>query len=323
MSILKVVGLTKEFGSLVAVKNATFSADKGQIIGLIGPNGAGKTTLIRMVATRLTPTAGMVEIAGYDAVRDHVRIRRHIGYLPDFFNLYNDLTIEECLTFFAEAYGVFPSAIPGHVDAVLRDVSLEDKRASLVRHLSRGMVQRMGLAVLMVHDPDIYLLDEPASGLDPQARKELRRILTRLSGNGKTVLISSHILTELSDVCTHVAIMDHGKMLLFDEIDRLRRFHEETRIVRVSVLNDVDRAIRIIRTFPDCRSVRQDQDSLKVEVIAAAGAAQLADINRRLVEHNIGIVSFGEEKPSLEDVFIQNLMAPVTSETGTEAASHV
>jgi ABC-2 type transport system ATP-binding protein len=323
MSILKVVGLTKEFGPLVAVNNVTFSAGKGQIIGLIGPNGAGKTTLIRMVVTRLTPTSGMVEIAGYDAVRDHVRIRRHIGYLPDFFNLYNDLTIEECLTFFAEAYGVSPSAIPGQVDAVLRDVSLEDKRTGLVRHLSRGMVQRMGLAVLMVHDPDVYLLDEPASGLDPQARKELRRILTRLSGKGKTVLISSHILTELSDVCTHVAIMDHGKILTFDEIDRLRRFHEETRTVRISVLNDVDRAIRIIQTFPDCRLVRQDQDSLKVEVVAAAGAAQLADINRRLVEHNIGVVSFGEERPSLEDVFIQNLVAPVPSKTGTEAGSHV
>lgn len=323
MSILKVVGLTKEFGSLVAVKNATFSAGQGQIIGLIGPNGAGKTTLIRMVATRLRPTSGVVEIAGYDAVRDHVRIRRHIGYLPDFFNLYNDLTIEECLTFFAEAYGVSPSAISGQVDAVLRDVSLEDKRADFVRHLSRGMVQRLGLAVLMVHDPDIYLLDEPASGLDPQARKELRRILTRLGSNGKTVLISSHILSELSDMCTHVAIMDHGKILLFDEIDRLRRFHEGTRIVRISVLDDVDRALRIIQTFPDCRSVQRDQDSLKMEVAAAAGVSQLADINRRLVEHKIGVVSFSEEKPSLEDVFIQNLVTAVPPQTGTEAASHV
>ncbi|MHC5082536.1 MAG: ABC transporter ATP-binding protein, partial [Planctomycetota bacterium] len=218
MSILKTLNLRKEYSSLVAVNDVCLDVDQGQVVGLIGPNGAGKTTLLRMLATVLPPTDGTAAISDYDLRKHPLKIRKKIGYLPDFFNLYDDLTLTECLEYFAQAYGVAPDQIPARVSQSLEYVDLTSKKDGLVKHLSRGMVQRMGLAVLLVHDPDIFLLDEPASGLDPIARIQLRDILRRLSNEGKTIIISSHILTELSGFCTHLAVMNQGSLVLQGEI---------------------------------------------------------------------------------------------------------
>jgi len=165
MEILEVNNLRKEFGTVVAVNDISLSVEKGQVWGLIGPNGAGKTTLLRMLATVLRPTSGSVQLLGFDLAKEYLKIRRHIGFLPDFFNLYNDLTLQECLEFFAKAYRVEDELIPQRVDEVLDYIELQNKRDDFIRHLSRGMVQRMGVGVLLVHDPDVFLLDEPASGL--------------------------------------------------------------------------------------------------------------------------------------------------------------
>lgn len=164
----------KEYGTLVAVKDVSFTIEKGQIVGLVGPNGAGKTTLLRMLATILEPTGGTARLLGFDIKTDCLKIRKQIGYLPDFFNLYEDLTIHECLEYFAKAYKVEQEEIPNRIDEVLRDLDLEEKRSSFVKNLSRGMIQRLGLGVILVHSPDVFLLDEPASGLDPKARMDLR-----------------------------------------------------------------------------------------------------------------------------------------------------
>lgn len=165
MEILQIDNIRKEFGTLVAVNDVTMSVEQGQVVGLIGPNGAGKTTLLRILATLLRPTDGNATILGHDLRKDYLQIRQRLGFLPDFFNLYNDLTLKECLEFFAKVYRVEPKLIPERINAALKFIDLEDKRDCFVRHLSRGMIQRMGVGVLLVHGPEVLLLDEPASGL--------------------------------------------------------------------------------------------------------------------------------------------------------------
>ena len=303
MDILSVNNVRKEFGTLVAVNDVSFSLERGQVLGLIGPNGAGKTTLLRILATVLRPTSGSVQVLGRDSVKEYLDIRKHLGYLPDFFNLYNDLTLRECLEFFARAYKVRKALIPGRVAEVLRYVELEDKRNDFIRHLSRGMVQRMGVGVLLVHDPDIFLLDEPASGLDPKARIQLRAVLKKLSGEGKTVIISSHILTELSGFCSHIALMDKGRIILHGAVEEIQRDVFGSRRICVAVLDNRDEAVRLIGEFPNAK-VEQVQDN-QIIVQMAAGEVELAALNAHLVTKGVKVFGFSEQKTDLEDLFMR------------------
>ena len=303
MTVLETTGIRKEFGPLVAVNDVALSVEQGQVVGLIGPNGAGKTTLLRILATLLRPTRGQIRVLGFDSSTEYLDIRKRIGYLPDFFNLYNDLTIRECLTFFARAYGVDPCGVPARVEAVLDSSDLREKADDFVRHLSRGMVQRLGVAALMVHDPDLFLLDEPASGLDPIARVQLRNILRRLSGEGKTIIISSHILTELSGFCTHMAIMNKGALSLYGDVQEIQRRMAGARQVRVSVLDGADRAAGIIRGFDGARLVSAQGGTMVVEM--SGDEARLAALNTELVGKGLKVVTFAEEKANLEDVFMK------------------
>jgi len=303
MEILEVDNLRKEFGTLVAVNDISVSVEKGQVWGLIGPNGAGKTTLLRMLATVLRPTSGSVQLLGFDLAKEYLKIRRHIGYLPDFFNLYNDLTLRECLEFFAKAYKVENKLIPKRVDEVLDYVELQSKRDDFIRHLSRGMVQRMGVGVLLVHDPDVFLLDEPASGLDPKARIQLRAVLKKLSGEGKTIIISSHILTELSGFCSHIALMNEGNIVLHGAVDEIQRRVFDTRKLRISVLDDCDKAIRLIEEFTNTKIENARDNEIIVEI--SADESELAALNSHLVAKGIKVYSFNEEKTDLEDLFMK------------------
>ena len=303
MEILEVDNLRKEFGTLVAVNNISLSVEKGQVWGLIGPNGAGKTTLLRMLATVLRPTSGSVRLLGFDLAKEYLKIRRHIGYLPDFFNLYNDLTLRECLEFFAKAYKVKNKLIPKRVDEVLDYVELQSKRDDFIRHLSRGMVQRMGVGVLLVHDPDVFLLDEPASGLDPKARIQLRAVLTKLSREGKTIIISSHILTELSGFCSHIALMNEGNVVLHGAVDDIQRKVFDSRKIRISVLDDCDKAVQLIEKFSNTKIETVRDNEIIVEI--SAGESELAALNSHLVSKGIKVFSFGEEKTDLEDLFMK------------------
>ncbi len=303
MEILEVDNLRKEFGTLVAVNNISLSVEKGQVWGLIGPNGAGKTTLLRMLATVLRPTSGSVRLLGFDLAKEYLKIRRHIGYLPDFFNLYNDLTLRECLEFFAKAYKVKNKLIPKRVDEVLDYIELQSKRDDFIRHLSRGMVQRMGVGVLLVHDPDVFLLDEPASGLDPKARIQLRAVLTKLSREGKTIIISSHILTELSGFCSHIALMNEGNVVLHGAVDDIQRKVFDSRKIRISVLDDCDKAVQLIEKFSNTKIETIRDNEIIVEI--SAGESELAALNSHLVSKGIKVFSFGEEKTDLEDLFMK------------------
>ena len=303
MEILEVNSIRKEFGTLVAVNNISLSVEKGQVWGLIGPNGAGKTTLLRMLATVLRPTSGSVRLLGFDLAKEYLKIRRHIGYLPDFFNLYNDLTLRECLEFFAKAYKVENKLIPQRVDEVLDYVELQSKRDDFIRHLSRGMVQRMGVGVLLVHDPDVFLLDEPASGLDPKARIQLRAVLTKLSLEGKTIIISSHILTELSGFCSHIALMNEGNVVLHGAVDDIQRKVFDSRKIRISVLDDCDKTVQLIEKFSKTKIETVRDNEITVEI--SAGESELAALNSHLVSKGIKVFSFGEEKTDLEDLFMK------------------
>jgi len=309
MKILEANKIRKEFGTLVAVNDVDLSLEKGQVVGLIGPNGAGKTTLLRILATLLRPTDGNARILGYDLAKNYLDIRKHIGFLPDFFNLYNDLTLRECLEFFAKAYKVEPDSIAQQIDAMLEYVELEDKRDTFIRHLSRGMVQRMGVAALLVHDPEVLLLDEPASGLDPKARIQLRVVLRKLSNEGKTIIISSHILTELSGFCSHIAIMNEGSMVLYGDVDQIQQKVVGSRKVAITVLDGCDRAVELIKEFPNTQIIKVQHNTITAEINAPL--EQLAALNTLLVEKQIKVVTFCEEKTDLEDIFMK-----ISSEEG-------
>ncbi|MDP6630655.1 MAG: ABC transporter ATP-binding protein [Kiritimatiellia bacterium] len=302
-SVIQTQSLRKDYGTLVAVRDVSIHVDAGQVVGLIGPNGAGKTTLLRMLGTLLSPTSGSAAVLGCDVQRDYLDIRKRIGYLPDFFNLYKDLTLRECLVFFARAYGTDVTTANDRSRTALEYVNLTDKADSLIRHLSRGMVQRLGVASLIVHEPDLFLLDEPASGLDPEARIGLRRVLKKLSEEGRTVLISSHILTELSGFCSHIAIMNKGRMEVFGDVDEVQRRAAGESKVRISVLADAGKAAHIIESSDQYSLSSSDGNDLIVTAPEDRNA--LAMLNRQLVEAGLDVVTFATEEMSLEDVFVQ------------------
>ena len=223
--------------------------------------------------------------------------------MPDFFNLYNDLRLWECLEFFARAYGISPETIPQKIDEVLNFVDLQEKRNSLIRHLSRGMVQRMGVAVLLVHDPQIFLLDEPASGLDPKARIQLRQILTKLSSEGKTIVISSHILTELSGFCSHIAIMDHGQIVVQGSVDEIQSRLSSVKKIVIRILDELQNAVRVIEQFAYAKLITAQGDTVTAEI--SGPKENLAELNAALVNQGVRVIAFYEEKENLEDLFMK------------------
>ncbi|MDD5491495.1 MAG: ABC transporter ATP-binding protein [bacterium] len=303
MGIVEVKSLRKEYDSLVAVRDISFSVERGQVLGLIGPNGAGKTTLLRILATLLPPTAGEVTINGLNTAKEYLAIRKTIGYLPDFFNLYDDLTIEECLTFFARAYKVEGKEIDRLIFETLNYVDLREKRFDFIRNLSRGMIQRLGVAVLLVRKPDIFLLDEPASGLDPRARAELRQVLTKLSSEGRTIIISSHVLADLADICSHIIIMDKGKFLANGPVREIINQISDTKRIHLEILGNSEQAKTALENYANIKLLKTQESSFIVEI--AADLEKVALLNKHLVDQGFKVVSFYEEKANLEDVFLK------------------
>jgi len=316
MLIVETDNLRKEYGTLIAVNDVNLTIGPGQVMGLVGPNGAGKTTFLRMLATLLPPTRGAARILGHDLHRDYLKIRKQIGYLPDFFNLYNDLTLRECLEFFARSYRVPRRLIREKVNTALTLADLLDKQNDFIRHLSRGMVQRMGLAVLLVRDPDLFLLDEPASGLDPKARIQLREILKQLSRTGKTIIISSHILTELEGFCTHIAFMNRGRIVQSGAVDEIRDSVSDARIVVLSVLSDAARAQELLRELNEVRIKDVLDGNIIIEL--TGGLEEMAALNAYLVKHDVKVASFHERRMDIEDMFMK--IASAEEKTGSRGA---
>jgi ABC-2 type transport system ATP-binding protein len=303
--MIRVRGLRREFGDLVALEDLTLDLDAGDTFGFIGPNGAGKTTTMRIMATLLAPTSGAVEIGGHDVVRDYRTVRRIVGYMPDFFGIYDDMQVWEYLDFFAAAYRIPARKRRRLVEDVLALTDLAHKADAMVDSLSRGMEQRLCLAKTLIHDPQVLILDEPASGLDPRARIELRELIRELRRMGKTVLVSSHILPELADVCTKIGIIERGRLVAFGPVEELTRrvtTGAARARVRMKVAAGAVEAAPVIAAVPGIRDVASEGSVLyaTLEDPAADLSALMADVLARGVK----LVAFEKEECDLEDVFL-------------------
>ena len=309
MNVVEARKLRKEYGGLVAVADVDLTIEKGDVVGLIGPNGAGKTTLLKMLATLLRPTSGDMIVMGKPVRDEPEAVRAQLGYMPDFFNLYPGLSLDECVRFFGRAYGVPENRLEQRVAESLDYVGLGEKRYEVISHLSRGMTQRLGVANLLVHDPPFIILDEPASGLDPAARIQLRQVLRRLASEGKTILISSHILTELEEMCTHVCAMHRGKVMAQGRIDQIRSELTSAVITVHFVWPDggkaagLEEAARISRSVSGVLEVRFLQEGISVTL--SPDKAAHAALNNALVSARLPVCSFSQEKQGLEALFME------------------
>ena len=295
--------LVKRYGRYTALDELSFSVTRGSIYGFLGPNGAGKTTTLRILATLLLPTQGQAWVAGEDLTRHPAEARKHIGYMPDFFGVYDDLTVREYLEFYAQAHGVPRVEWRKIVADLLELVDLGDKRDDFVENLSRGMKQRLGLTRCLVHDPEVLLLDEPASGLDPRARVEMREVLKEIARMGKAVLISSHILPELEDLSTEVGIIHKGRMVASGAVEDILGQLGGNRVLEARTLDQAEQAASILEALPGVRDVSILPEEGLVRAACSADSAGQAAILRTLVEAGVPVVSFNATQ-DLEDLFM-------------------
>jgi ABC-2 type transport system ATP-binding protein len=320
--VVETRGLVKRYGDQLAVAGVDLRIGPGEIFGLVGPNGAGKTTTMRILATLLAPTAGEAFVTGIPIGADPIEVRRRIGYMPDFYGVYDDLRVWEYLDFFGRCYGVPSKRRPAMIGELLEIVGLGEKREAYVESLSRGMRQRLCLAHTLVHDPALLILDEPASGLDPRARVEMREILRELRSMGKTILVSSHILPELGEMCTGVAIIDRGQVLRAGSIDDIERSLRATALLRIELLGDeaaVEAALawlaadaRVGEALP--AEVRDG--TTRFEVTFDGTDPDQAELLRAMIEAGHRVIGFSQATSDLEEIFLK-----VTGQIDAEAAA--
>jgi ABC-2 type transport system ATP-binding protein len=254
------------YGKTHAVRGLSFTIGRGEIFGFIGPNGAGKTSTIKVLATLLRPTTGVARVGGVDVALNPAMVRRKIGYMPDFFGVYDDLTASEYLQFFAAAYHIPVGDRPALIRDVLALTDLTEKHDAPVDGLSRGMKQRLSLARVLLHDPELLLLDEPASGLDPRARIEMRELLKELQSMGKTIIVSSHILHELAQFCSHIGIIEAGQMVANGSLNDIYRALSLRRTIHLQLVNGTPELLTAIRALPHVASVEEQPDRLAVQM---------------------------------------------------------
>jgi len=301
--MIETVDLTKKYGDFYALESLDLKLEQGDLFGFIGPNGAGKTTTIRILATLLAPTWGEAYVCGYSIYTHPREIRRAIGYMPDIFGVYDDMRVIEYLEFFAAAYRIDGPERRKVAERSLELVDLAFKRDELVTSLSRGMTQRLGLARVLLHDPQVLLLDEPASGLDPRARIEMRGLLRRLQGLGKTILVSSHILPELADICNRVGIIEYGRLLACGDVQDLLAQVRGRTVMRIRVAGPPEPAARVLETAAGVAAV----DVRDGEVLAtlADESADPAALAAALVGAGHRLLSMREQEVNLETAFLE------------------
>ena len=311
-AVVEVRGLVKRYDTQVAVAGVDLTIGPGEIFGLVGPNGAGKTTMMKILATLLAPTAGEALVTGIPVTANPIEVRRRIGYMPDFYGVYDDLRVWEYLDFFARCYGVPANRRVTIIGELLEIVGLADRRGEYVESLSRGMRQRLCLAHTLVHDPVLLILDEPASGLDPRARVEMREILRELRRMGKTILVSSHILPELGEMCTGVAIIDRGQVLRSGPIGEIERSLRATAVLRIDILgDDATRTAAIDWLGTDARVgdvltvVTTDDAPTRLEVPFDGTPDAQAALLRSMVEAGHRVVGFTQATSDLEEIFMK------------------
>ena len=303
MAFVEVENLWVRYGTTVAVRKLSFSIPRGEVFGFIGPNGAGKTSTIKVLATLLEPAFGSVRIGDTDIVQSPHLVRRRIGYMPDFFGVYDDLTVTEYLLFFAAAYRMGGTRRKAVVEDVLTLTDLGDKRDTQVDALSRGMKQRLGLARVLLHDPELLLLDEPASGLDPRARIEIRELLKELKNMGKTILVSSHILHELAQICTRIGIIEAGALVAEGSLDDIYRQIGLARVVHVQFANESDELIDRIKGIAGVEAVERDIDRVSIHLRGTALSPE--DLLERLLGLGARVHMFQPEAMDMETAFMK------------------
>jgi len=300
----------KQYGDFTAVENLNLKIEAGEMFGFIGPNGAGKSTTIRFLATLLKASHGEGTVNGHSVTKDPIAVRRSVGYMPDNFGVYDGMKVWEFLDFFAVAYQVPRARRKAVLSDVLELLDLTHKRDDFVNGLSRGMKQRLCLAKTLVHDPPVLILDEPSSGLDPRARMEVKALLKELRRMGKTILISSHILTELADCCTSIGIVERGQLLLHGPIEKVYRQIQRNRTLEVRFSGEMAAGVSLIRSDPKVRQVIEDTRSCTVEL--DGGDADIERLLRQLAAADCGLISFADKEPTLEDVFMMVTKGLVT-----------
>lgn len=300
--MIELNGFGKDYGSFTAVENLDLKIEEGEMFGFIGPNGAGKSTSIRFLATLLRASRGDGCINGHSVSADPMSVRQSVGYMPDSFGVYDGMKVWEFLDFFAVAYQIGRTQRKRVIKDVLELLDLTYKRDDFVNGLSRGMKQRLCLAKTLVHDPPVLILDEPASGLDPRARVEVKALLKELRRMGKTILISSHILTELADCCTSIGIIERGKLLMHGPIDEVYRRIRGNQVIEARFGNHLDRGLSIVRSNEDVVDVQVDGSRISIEFGSSDhNASQLLT---ELVQNEVEVHSYAEKEPTLEDVFM-------------------
>ena len=295
-------GLTKKYGDMYAIRDINLDLDEGDLFGFIGPNGAGKTTTMRIIATLLNPTSGEAYVCGNSIYTKPKEIRRLVGYMPDFFGVYDDMKVIEYLEFFAAAYRIKGEARRKRCNEMLEIVDLDFKRDAYANTLSRGQTQRLGLARVLLHDPQVLLLDEPLSGLDPRARIEMRELLRRLGKTGKTIIVSSHILPELADVCNKIGIIDRGVMTVNSAVNDIMREMRKQVVLNVMVSGDSAKAARELEQHDDVDSLELVAQQLIVTLVE--GCEDYSHIPAVLIEAGYGLTLFQEEPIDLEKAFM-------------------
>ena len=301
--MLDIQHLYKQYGRFLAVNDLNLHINKGEIFGFVGHNGAGKTTTMRITAGLLTASSGNILIDGVDAFANRNEIKRKIGYMPDFFGVYDNLKAMEYMEFYASMYGISGKQARTTSEGLLELVNLADKKDTYVDSLSRGMKQRLCLARSLVHNPDLLLLDEPASGLDPRARFEMKEILKNLGAMGKTVIISSHILPELADMCDTIGIMQRGSLIMHGTVEDIQMRANHTRPLHVSVLGEKENAVRLLNEDPNTKRVSVRENDIVVDF--AGDDMECARLLHRLTSNQILIDSFYKEKGDLESLFLE------------------
>jgi ABC-2 type transport system ATP-binding protein len=302
--VIKTIKLTKKYDDMYAIRDIDLDLGQGDLFGFIGPNGAGKTTTMRIVATLLEPTEGEAYVCNYSIYTHPKEIRRLVGFMPDFFGVYDDMTVIEYLEFFAAAYRIGPQARRKRCNEMLDIVDLDFKRDAYANTLSRGQTQRLGLARTLLHDPAVLLLDEPLSGLDPRARIEMRALMRRLGAMGKTIIVSSHILPELADVCNKVGIIDSGKMIACDDVASIIKRVSPNTTILIDLVKPQDsaKAIDVVSGLPIVENIAVDGEKLRVTL--KPDVTDYSSIGMLLATQGIAFSKFAAEEINLESAFM-------------------
>lgn len=301
--MLKIENLTKSYGKFKAVNHLSLEIKEGEIFGFVGPNGAGKTTTMKMIATLLKPDSGEIYLDGVDLSKDLKGIRERIGYMPDFFGVYDNLKAIEYLEFYGDVAGLSKDEIKNTIDDLLALVDLTHKREAYVDSLSRGMKQRLCLARSLIHNPKLLILDEPASGMDPRARVQMKEILKELKRMGKTILISSHILSELAELCDSIGIIENGEIVQIGPVNKIMRKASNSNLIKIRVLENIERAVTLLKEEPLVNEVFTDEKH--IEISFEGEEKDTAKIIKKLISNDLLVTSFSPIESNLEEIFMK------------------